>query len=293
MAGVTTIVDENEFDAQRWLQILSEEQVTVWYTSPSAIRRLMTLPFKPCRTYDLKALRLAFSVGEPLHAEAVRWGQEALGVPIRDTWWQTETGAIMIANHPGEALRPGAMGRPVNGILADVLHPAATGGAAETCSTGEVGELALAAGWPSMFRRLLGDADAYRRRFAGKWYLSGDLVRRDDTGRFWFVGRADDMIKTAGHLVSPFEVESVLVGYPDVYEAGVVGLPDALLGQRVKAFLSLHPGINADENLRGRIMAFARQRLGPALAPREIEFAESIPKNQAGKIVRRELADRA
>ena len=206
MAGVTTIVDENEFDAQRWLQILSEEQVTVWYTSPSAIRRLMTLPFKPYLTYDLKALRLAFSVGEPLHAAAVRWGQEALGVPLRDTWWQTETGAIMIANHPGEALQPGAMGRPVNGILADVLHPAATGGAAETCNTGEVGELALAAGWPSMFRRLLGDAD---------------------------------------------------------------------------------------ENLRGRIMAFARQRLGPALAPREIEFAESIPKNQAEKIVRRELADRA
>jgi acetyl-CoA synthetase len=253
----------------------------------------MTLPFKPCRTYDLKALRLAFSVGEPLHAAAVRWGREALGIPIRDTWWQTETGAIMIANHPGEAVQPGAMGRPVDGVLADVLHPSVAGGAAAVCGSGEVGELALAAGWPSMFRRLLGDADAYRRRFAGKWYLSGDLVRRDDNGMFWFVGRADDMIKTAGHLVSPFEVESVLLEYPDVYEAGVIGVPDELLGQRVRAYISLHPGIDADERLRGRIMAFARQRLGPALAPREIEFAGSMPKNQAGKIVRKELGNHA
>jgi acetyl-CoA synthetase len=293
MAGVTTIVDAEEFDARRWMRILSEEQVTVWYTSPSAIRRLMTLPFRPCQAYDLKTLRLAFSVGEPLHAAAVRWGQQALGVPIRDTWWQTETGAIMIANHPGEAVHPGAMGRPVNGILAAVLRPGGAGGTPEACDTGEVGELALATGWPSMFRGLLGDADAYRRRFAGRWYLSGDLVRRETDGLFWFVGRADDMIKTAGHLVSPFEVESVLLEYPDVYEAGVVGLADELLGQRVKAYLTLHPGIGADENLRTRIMAFARQRLGPALAPREIEFTEAMPKNRAGKIVRKELANRA
>jgi acetyl-CoA synthetase len=179
MAGATTIVDENEFDAQRWLRILAGERVTVWYTSPSAIRRLMTLSFRPCETYDLKALRLAFSVGEPLHAGAVRWGQEALGVPIRDTWWQTETGGIMIANHAGDMVRAGAMGRSVTGILAEVLRPSIAGGGVEPCDTGEVGELGLTAGWPSMFRRLLGDAAAYQRRFSGKWYLSGDLVRRD------------------------------------------------------------------------------------------------------------------
>jgi acetyl-CoA synthetase len=293
MAGVTTIIDADEFDARRWLQILSEERVTVWYTSPSAIRRLMTLSFKPRKAYDLKTLRLAFSVGEPLHAAAVRWGQEALGVPIRDTWWQTETGAIMIANHAGEAVCPGAMGRPVDGVLAEVLRPAAGGGASRCCGIGEVGELALAAGWPSMFRRLLGDADAYRRRFAGRWYLSGDLVRRDADGLFWFTGRADDMIKTAGHLVSPFEVESVLLEYPDVYEAGVIGMPDALLGQRVRAYICLLPTIIADEHLRGRIMAFARQRLGPALAPREIVFTGTMPKNRAGKIIRRKLVDRS
>jgi acetyl-CoA synthetase len=293
MAGVTTIIDQEEFDVRRWLQILSEQRVSVWYTSPSAIRRLMTLPFRPCQAYDLKSLRRVFSVGEPLHAAAVHWGQEALGVPIRDTWWQTETGAIMIANHAGETLQAGAMGRPVDGIRAQVLRPASAGGATGACTPGEVGELALAAGWPSMFRCLPGDAEAYQRRFAGKWYLSGDLVWRDVEGRFWFMGRADDMIKTAGHLVSPFEVESVLLEYPGVYEAGVKGVPDELLGQRVKAYVCLQPGIRADKRLSDRIMAFARQRLGSALAPREIVFTTGMPKNQAGKIVRRQLLDGA
>lgn len=199
----------------------------------------------------------------------------------------------MIANHAGDMVRAGAMGRAVTGILAEVLRPSTAGGGVEPCDTGEVGELGLAAGWPSMFRRLLGDAAAFQRRFSGKWYLSGDLVRRDHDGIFWFVGRADDMIKTAGHLVSPFEVESVLLEYPDVTEAGVVGVADELLGQRVKAYLSLHAGVNADERLRDRIIAFARQRLGPALAPREIAFTEVMPKNQAGKILRKELGGRA
>ncbi|BBO90597.1 AMP-binding protein [Desulfosarcina ovata] len=291
MAGITTIVDEAEFDVRRWLRILAEERITVWYTAPSALRRLMTLPSKPCREFDLGALRHVFSVGEPLHATAVRWGEDALGVPIRDTWWQSETGGIMIANHPDQPVRPGAMGRPVRGIRAAVVRPAAAGGpTVEICGIGETGELALAAGWPSMFRRLLGDTGAYGRRFAGPWYLSGDLVRCDVEGLFWFLGRADDMIKTAGHMVSPFEVESVLLEYPGVSDAGVVGVPDMHLGQRVRAYLCLATDIPADENLRGRIMAFARKRLGPALAPREIVFIETMPKNQAGKILRRELA---
>jgi acetyl-CoA synthetase len=290
MAGVLTLIDAAEFDATRWLQILSDERVSVWYTSPSALRRLMALPFKPRQAYDLASLRLVFSVGEPLHAAEVHWGQEALAVPIRDTWWQTETGAIMIATHAGEAIRPGAMGRPVAGIRATVLRPAGGGKTGNACDVGEVGELALAAGWPSMFRGLIGDVDDYRRRFSGEWYRSGDLVRRDAEGFFWFVGRADDMIKTAGHLVSPFEVESVLLDHPDVYEAGVVGVPDKHLGQRVKAYLSLRAGVAADEDLRGRILAFARKRLGPALAPREIAFIRAMPKNQAGKILRKTLA---
>ncbi len=293
MAGATLIVDEAEFDARRWLQILSEQRVNVWYTSPSALRRLMTLPLSFFHQYDLKALRLAFSVGEPLHATVVDWGRDALGVPIRDTWWQTETGGIMIANGPHVAPRPGAMGSPVDGIQAAVLHRTGPGNGIAPCGPGQVGELAFSAGWPSMFRGLIGDGEHYRRRFVDSWYLSGDLARCDADGTFWFVGRVDDMIKTAGHLVSPFEVESVLLEYPDVYEAGVVGIPDNHLGQRVRAYISLHPGVAASEALRGRIMAFARQRLGSALAPREIVFTAAMPKNQAGKIVRRWLAEQS
>jgi acetyl-CoA synthetase len=289
MAGATTLVDTEEFDVRRWLQVLSGERVTVWYTSPSALRRLMPLPFSPREQYDLKSLRLVFSVGEPLDARVVAWGSDALGVPIRDTWWQTETGGIMIANHAGEPVRPGAMGRPVNGIEANVVRPTAGGGFTR-CGIGEVGEIAIAAGWPSMFRGLLGDADAYRQRFVGRWYMSGDLVRRNADGTFRFVGRADDMIKTAGYLVSPFEVESVLLGYPGVVEAGVVGIPDEHLGQRVRACLALAPGIVGDDHLSRQIMAFARQHLGPALAPREIRIIPDMPKNRAGKIVRRDLA---
>jgi acetyl-CoA synthetase len=291
MAGVKTIIDPEDFDARRWLRILSAERVTVWYTSPSALRRLMALPLDFFQAFDLSALRLVFSVGEPLSAAAVRWGHEALGVPIRDTWWQTETGGIMIANHPSEAVQPGAMGRSVEGIRATVLRGTAAGNAAESCGADEVGELALAAGWPSMFRGLLDDAEAYRRRFVENWYLSGDLVRRDPGGCFWFVGRVDDMIKSAGHLVSPFEVESVLLEDPAVYEAGVVGVPDERTGLRVRAYLSVRPGVKADEHLQARIIAYARRRLGPALAPREIVFTPDMPKNQAGKILRKELVN--
>ncbi|XPS82954.1 AcsA2: acetyl-coenzyme A synthetase (acetate--CoA ligase) [Desulfosarcina variabilis str. Montpellier] len=289
MAGVTTILDEADFDASRWLQILSKERINIWYTSPSALRRLMTLPLSACQEYDLSALRLIFSVGEPLHAAAVKWGQDALGIPIRDTWWQTETGGIMIANHPQDPPQPGAMGKCVDGIQTAVLHRPPSTGKATRCAPGEIGELAFRAGWPSMFRHLIGNTDRYQKRFRDDWYLTGDLVRCDADAIFWFVGRVDDMIKTAGHLVSPFEVESVLLDYPDVYEAGVVGVPDDTLGQQVRATIRLHPGVSPDRGLCRRIMAFARQRLGPALAPREIVFTNSMPKNQAGKIIRRKL----
>ena len=289
MAGVTTIVDEADFDARRWLQILLKERINVWYTSPSALRRLMTLPLSVCQEYQLATLRLVFSVGEPLHAAAVKWGLGALGVSIRDTWWQTETGGIMIANHPQDPPQPGAMGKCVNGIQAAVLRRHPFTGKLTPCAVGEVGELAFRSGWPSMFRHLIGDADRYQKRFRGGWYLTDDLVRCDADNIFRFVGRADDMIKTAGHLVSPFEVENVLLDHPDVYEAGVVGVPDDTLGQQVRATIRLHAGITPDRDLCTRIMAFARQRLGPALAPREIVFTESMPKNQAGKIIRRKL----
>ena len=287
MAGATVIIDSAEFDSARWLSILCDLRVNVWYTSPSALRRLMTLPRRP---RNLEALRLVFSVGEPLHAAEVEWGQAVLGTPIRDTWWQTETGGIMIAAHPHDTVRPGAMGRPVAGIRADVLRPAKITGKPRTCcKAGETGELAIVAGWPSMFHRLLGAPGAYHRRFCREWYLTGDLVRQDDDGTFRFVGRVDDMIKTAGHMVSPFEVESVLLSHPDVVDVGVVGVPDSHLGQRVVAHLCLRQGAMPDDAMRTRILAHARRRLGPALAPRDIVFASTLPRNPAGKVVRRQL----
>jgi len=160
----------------------------------------------------------------------------------------------------------------------------------------EVGELALRPGWPSMFRGYLHDEQRYAKCFAGGWYLSGDLARRDADGWFWFVGRADDVIKTAGHLIGPFEVESCLMEHPAVAEAGVIGIPDPMIGERIKAFVALKPGISRDPDdlvkLRREITGHARKRLGPAVAPREIAFDDNLPKTRSGKIMRRLLRAR-
>jgi acetyl-CoA synthetase len=297
--GVTSIVDEAEFDAERWYRILRDERVTVWYTAPTAIRMLMRLGTEIAREYDFKDLRLVSSVGEPLNPEAVVWGQDAFGLPIHDNWWQTETGGIMIANYPSMDIKPGSMGRPLPGVEAAILRRdrngkvIVTGGKAEEVSEpGGEGELALRPGWPSMFRGYLGDEERYRQRFAGGWYLTGDLARRDADGYFWFVGRADDVIKSAGHLIGPFEVESALLEHPAVAEAGVIGKPDPVVGELVKAFVSLNPGYAPGDELRLELLGFARKRLGAAVAPKELEFREDLPTTQSGKIMRRLLKAR-
>ena len=228
VCGATAILDEREFDAQHWYDVLERERVQVWYTAPTAIRMLMRAGADLAAGRDLDALRHAASVGEPLAADGVLWGEQALGRPFHDTWWQTETGAIMIANHPGEPVRPGSMGRTTAGIEAAIVRRDADGDAVVgadgqpelVTDPGEHGELALRAGWPSMFTGYLHDAERYRRCFVGDWYLSGDLARRDEDGWFWFVGRGDDVIKTAGHLIGPFEIESALNEQPAVVEAG-------------------------------------------------------------------------
>lgn len=290
--AVTTIVDEADFDAVRWCRILESQKVSVWYTAPTAIRRLMRLKQWPCLQYDLSHLRLVHSVGEPLNPEAVSWGEQALGLPIHDNWWQTETGGIMIANFPCMEIRPGSMGRPLPGIEAAVVRRLNEGKVEVLAEPDVQGELALRPGWPSMFRGYLHEEERYRKCFAGGWYLTGDLVRRDADGYFWFVGRADDIIKTAGHMVGPFEVESALMEHPAIAEAGVIGKPDATAGELVKAFVALKPGFEPTEELRLELMAFARKRLGSAVAPREIEFRPNLPKNRAGKIMRRFLKAR-
>ena len=288
--GVTNLVDEAEFDADRWYHILEEQKVTVWYTAPTAIRRLMRLDINPLAEYDLSHLRFIASVGEPLNPEAVVWGQEVLNRTIHDNWWQTETGAIMIANYAAEEVRPGSMGRPLPGIEAAIVRPFPQEDRVELISEpGVDGELALRPGWPAMFRGYLHEEERYRKCFVGGWYITGDLAMRDKDGYFWFVGRADDIIKTAGHMVGPFEVESALMEHPAVAEAGVIGKPNPIIGELVKAFVSLKPGFEASDKLRLELIGFGREKLGSAVAPKEVEFKQNLPKTRSGKIMRRLL----
>jgi acetyl-CoA synthetase len=290
--GVTMVVDREEFDPQRWYELLSREKVNVWYTAPTAIRMLMKAGVTLARARSYPALRFMASVGEPLNAEAVVWGVEAFGLPFHDTWWQTETGAIMLANFAACEVRPGSMGLAFPGVEAGIVHRRPDGGVDLVDSPDEVGEIALRSGWPSMFRGYLGEEARYRSSFADGWYLSGDLATRDRDGYFWFIGRADDVIKAAGHLISPFEVESALMTHPAVAQVAVIGLPDAIAGQFVKAFVELKSEATPGEALQRSLMAHARKLLGAAIAPREIAIVESLPRTRSGKLMRRLLRAR-
>jgi acetyl-CoA synthetase len=296
--GVTMIVDQDEFDVDRWYTILESERVDIWYTAPTALRMLMRAGTDAAREHDLRTLRTVASVGEPLNPEVVLWGREAYGLDILDNWWQTETGGIMIANRPGMAVRPGSMGRPIPGIEATILERDERGdialvdGEPKIAPVGTEGELALRKGWPSMFRAYLGMDERYRSSFTDGWYRTGDLARVDGDGYYWFVGRADDVIKSAGHLIGPFEVESALMEHPAVAEAGVIGVPDPVVGALVKAFVVLKPGVDASDALRRDMLAFARRRLGAAVAPRDIEVRDQLPRTRSGKIMRRLLRAR-
>ncbi len=296
--GTTVICDAGEYAARRWYGILAEQRVTVWYTAPTAIRMLMRAGTDVIADYDLSTLRHVASVGEPLNPEAVVWAQAAYERPVLDNWWQTETGAIMIANSPDMEVRPGSMGRPVPGVAVALLERGEDGRAQvvddtvrQVSETGRTGELALRPGWPSMFRAYLDEEERYQKCFAGGWYLSGDLARRDEDGYFWFVGRADDVIKSAGHLIGPFEVESALMEHDAVVEAGVIGKPDPVAGEVVKAFVTLRPGFEPTEALRRELIAFGRRRLG-SVAPREIVFDQHLPHTRSGKVMRRLLKAR-
>jgi acetyl-CoA synthetase len=290
--GVTSIVDEAEFDAPRWYKILAEQRVSVWYTAPTAIRRMMKAGIELVKGLDLRALRFLASVGEPLNPEAVVWGREAFGLPFHDNWWQTETGGIMIANFAAMDIRPGPMGRPLPGVEAAIVRTSDDGHIELIDQPGVQGELALRPGWPSMFRDYWNEPERYRKCFQGGFYLTGDLARRDEDNYFWFVGRKDDVIKTSGHLIGPFEVESTLMEHPAVAEAGVIGKPDPVALEIVKAFVVLKPGHEPSNALRSEVLGFGRVRLGAAVAPKEIEIVPNLPKNRAGKIMRRLLKAR-
>jgi acetyl-CoA synthetase len=290
--GATLIVDQAEFDAERWYRILERQKVSVWYTAPTAIRMLMKIGADFAKKFDLSNLRLMASVGEPLNPEAVVWGVEAFGKPFHDNWWQTETGGIMIANYPSMEVKPGSMGRPLPGVTAGIVARVTGGEVREITQPMTVGELALRPGWPSMMRGYLGEEERYRKCFVSGWYLAGDLAMRDAEGYYWFVGRADDVIKSAGHLIGPFEVESALMEHPAVAEVGVIGIPDETAGEVVKAFVALKNGVEQSEALRKDLLGHARKRLGPAVAPKDIAFRSNLPKTRSGKIMRRLLKAR-
>jgi acetyl-CoA synthetase len=287
---VTMIVDEADFDLDRWYGIVERERVQVWYTAPTAIRMMMRAGKEAAAGRDFSRLRFLASVGEPLNPEGVVWGHDVFGRPFHDNWWQTETGGIMIANTAATDIRPGSMGKPLPGIDASIV--ARENGGVRECVPGQIGELALRPGWPSMMRAYLNEQARYDKCFAGGWYLSGDLAMKDKDGYFWFVGRADDLIKSSGHLIGPFEVESALIEHDAVAEAAVIGIPDETAGEVVKAYVALNPGFEPSEVLERDIRGHARKRLGPAVAPREIVFRQTLPKTRSGKIMRRLLKAR-
>jgi acetyl-CoA synthetase len=284
--GVTQCVLDAGFSAEAWYRFIEKQKVTMWYSAPTAIRSLMKAGDELVRRFDLSSLRHLASVGEPLNSEAVLWSQRVFGRPFLDTYWQTETGCIVISNYPGMEVRPGSMGKPFPGITATILNPATS----EPHPThGKIGLIGLQPGWPSMMRTYWRNEEAFQKKHRNGWYLTGDRARTDKDGYFWFVGRDDDVINTAGHLVSPFEVESALLEHPAVAESAVVSKPDPINLEVVKAYVTLKPGFAPREDLDLEIMNFIRKKLSPLAMPQEIEYVDSLPKTRSGKIMRRIL----
>ncbi len=282
--GATQVMFEGRFSPDAWYKVLQYYKVTLWYTAPTAVRMLMGSSVET-KDYDLSSLRQIFSVGEPLNPEAIWWGLEAYGLPFHDTWWQTELGGISITNYPVMDIRPGSMGQPLPGIKAAIIDEKG-----EELVDGEEGNLALeAATVSSLMKTIWNNKEKFDSYFVGKWYISGDRAFRDKDGYYWFVGRADDVIKTSGERVGPFEVESALVEHPDVVEAGVIGKPDDVRGEIIKAFVVVKPGVKQTEELKDALKAFVKKNLAGHAYPREIDFIDKLPKTRSGKIMRRVL----
>jgi acetyl-CoA synthetase len=284
--GVTQVVLDAGFGAEKWYAFMQKYKVSMWYSAPTAIRLLMKEGIEAVKKYDLSTLRHLASVGEPLNAEAVVWSEKAFGKMFHDSYWQTETGAIMITNYPGMKIKPGSMGKPFPGITATVLN---TKTYEPITSAGIVGLIALKPGWPSMMRSYWNNKTTYDSKFKNGWYICGDRASIDSEGYFWFVGRDDDVINTAGHLVGPFEIESALLEHKAVAESAAVGKPDPVNMEVVKAFIALKPGFEPSGDMELDIMNFIRKKLSPLAMPQEIEFVPSLPKTRSGKIMRRLL----
>lgn len=285
--GITSIVYGGRYDADNWYKLIQDYKVTVWYTAPTAIRMLMKDDGNVTEKYDFSSLRHILSVGEPLNPEAIRWGLKAFGLPFHDTWWQTETGSILISNFPTLPIKLGSMGKPIPGISAAIVDDDGN-----VLPSGNPGNLAIKHPWPSIMGTVWHNETKYNEYFKGQWYLSGDKAYMDSEGYYWFIGRADDVIKTSGERVGPFEVESSLVEHPAVAEAGVIGKPDMLRGEIIKAFVVLNRDVNPSDELKDELKKHVKLKLAGHAYPREIDFVKSLPKTQSGKIMRRVLKAR-
>ncbi|GAA0382744.1 acetate--CoA ligase [Bacillus horti] len=283
--GATNVVRGGRFSPEDWYQTIDKYKVTVWYSAPTAFRMLMGAGDDVVKQYDLSSLRHVLSVGEPLNPEVIRWGVQVYNKRIHDTWWMTETGGMLICNYPSMEIRPGSMGKVFPGVEATILDDQG-----QELPPNQMGNLAIKTGWPSMMRKIWRNDEKYKEYFKWEgWYVSGDSAYVDEDGYFWFQGRVDDVIMTAGERVGPFEVESKLVEHPAVAEAGVIGKPDPVRGEIIKAFVALRRGYTASEELIEEIRQFVKTNLAAHAAPREIEFKDKLPKTRSGKIMRRVL----
>ncbi|HBG06102.1 MAG: hypothetical protein A2075_06355 [Geobacteraceae bacterium GWC2_58_44] len=285
--GVTQVHFGGGYNAEHWFNILEREKVTVWYSAPTALRMLLREDPELFAGCDLSRLKHIFSVGEPLNPEVIHWARRTFGKDIHDTWFQTETGAIMISNRPGLEIRAGSMGKPAPGIEAAIIADDGS-----PVADGEQGNLCVRPGWPSMFVTYLNNEEVYGQKFRGGFYYSGDTAYRDADGYFWFLGRSDDVINTAGHLISPFEVESALLEIPEIAESGVIGAPDELLFEKVVAYISLHGQYQYSPQLDLKIRLYVSNKVSSIATPQEIHVIDKIPKNKSGKIMRRVLKAR-
>lgn len=282
--GITTFVHGGRFDPEKWYSLIEKHKITLWYTAPTAVRMLMAKGDELVKKFNLSSLRYLASVGEPLNPEAVLWSEKVFGKPFHDTWWQTESGSIMIANTPELKIKPGSMGKPLPYIEAEIVDDNGNPLAFNT-----EGNLVIRPGWPSMMRTIWRNQEKYASYFKNNWYFSGDRAKKDSDGYLWFIGRADDVIKTAGERVGPFEVESALVEHPNVVEAGVIGKPDQLRGEIIKAFVVLKPDVKPTDELKEELKNFVKTHLAGHAYPKEVEFINKLPKTRSGKIMRRIL----
>lgn len=283
--GATNVIRGGRFSPQDWYRTIEKYKVSVWYSAPTAFRMLMGAGDEAVKQFDLSSLRHVLSVGEPLNPEVVRWGLKVYNQRIHDTWWMTETGGQLICNYPCMAIRPGSMGKPLPGVEAAIIDDAGN-----ILPPYRMGNLAIKTPWPSMMRKIWKNPAKYEEYFRiSGWYISGDSAYMDADGYFWFQGRIDDVINTAGERVGPFEVESKLVEHPAVAEAGVIGKPDPMRGEIIKAFIALREGFEPSDELKTEIAKFVKEGLSAHAAPREIEFKDKLPKTRSGKIMRRVL----